>query len=299
MRFPPVNRQAGRSRPISYGYSAAETCDLLRIDRSRQRREETDLGTTAARGDTEREGDSSQRERWRITLRHELDRPPVHDACVGPTDFPPGPQRRGVGLRLALAKQHGCAPARRQSNRRRGAELAIADPELALCRRRQSGRKQVALARVSILARDEIDNQVDVGVVGDEGVAPRKPRKGARRFSLPGRWLPSMMRIFQPGSGGSLARRNGFITGASRLALPATSARTTAGSTRLTLSYRAVIEAGGLAFPPCAAACNDGRRPSATSDISSTTVENKSSRVYCDALCSSRTSFTHSAPIAR
>lgn len=84
-----------------------------------------------------------------------------------------------------------------------------------------------------------------------------------------------MMRTFQPGSVDVAERRSGAMTGASRMALPLTSARTTAGSTRFTLSYRAVIETGSFAFIFCAAACNDGRMPRATSDINSTTVENR------------------------
>jgi hypothetical protein len=41
-----------------------------------------------------------------------------------------------------------------------------------------------------------------------------------------------------------------------------------------------VRETGRFAFIFCAAACSEGRIPSATSHISSTTVENSSSRVY-------------------
>lgn len=89
-----------------------------------------------------------------------------------------------------------------------------------------------------------------------------------------------MMRTFQPARTGSALGRSGPRTGASRTALLHTSARTTLGSTRLTLSYSAVIETGTFSFIFCAAACSEGRIPRATNDINSTTVENRSSRVY-------------------
>lgn len=64
-----------------------------------------------------------------------------------------------------------------------------------------------------------------------------------------------------------------------RAALHQGTNQTRLGSVRLILSYSAVMETGsaGLAL---AAACTDGRSPTATSDMISTVVENSSSRVY-------------------
>src|SRR4051795_3719962 len=69
------------------------------------------------------------------------------------------------------------------------------------------------------------------------------------------------------------------ITAASRWAEPCTKACRMPGSVWLTLSYSDASDTGRL--PICrAAACSDGRSPSDTSIINSTTVENSSSREY-------------------
>ena len=78
-------------------------------------------------------------------------------------------------------------------------------------------------------------------------------------------------------------------TGASRAALPCTSARSTAGSVRLTLSYSAVSDTGSRSILR-AAACSDGRSPSETSIINSTTLDIINSRGYCRRRLASNTS---------
>jgi len=67
---------------------------------------------------------------------------------------------------------------------------------------------------------------------------------------------------------------------------------------RLTLSYRAVTLTGKLSIWR-AAACSEGRSPSETGDISSTTVENSSSRGYWRCRLASNTSSVQAAGIAR
>ena len=83
-------------------------------------------------------------------------------------------------------------------------------------------------------------------------------------------------------------------TGIRRRALPLMSPRSTAGSPRLTLSYSA---ASDTASPSCwrAAACSDGLMPSVTSVMSSTMLENISSRGYWRWRCASNTSFVQCA----
>src|SRR3954453_20778073 len=69
------------------------------------------------------------------------------------------------------------------------------------------------------------------------------------------------------------------ITPASRWAEPCTKACRMPGSVWLTLSYSDASDTGRLSI--CrAAACSDGRSPSDTSVINSTTVENSNSREY-------------------
>ncbi len=50
---------------------------------------------------------------------------------------------------------------------------------------------------------------------------------------------------------------------------------------RCTLAYSAASDTGSRWAILRAAACSDGRSPSVTSSISSTTLENSSSRGYC------------------
>jgi hypothetical protein len=52
-------------------------------------------------------------------------------------------------------------------------------------------------------------------------------------------------------------------------------------------------------MPWLAAACTEGRMPSATTDINSTVVENKSSRVYGCSRCCSNNASIHSGANAR
>jgi len=126
--------------------------------------------------------------------------------------------------------------------------------------------------------------------VGDPQVpgsaAPRCPRSGAKRFSLAGRWLPSSTRSRQPGK--IAPPSTAAATGARRSALPRTRARRMPGSVRLTLSCSAVSDTPGVSSLR-AAACSDGRKPSDTSVISSTTVENSNSRGYCRCRCAANT----------
>jgi hypothetical protein len=88
------------------------------------------------------------------------------------------------------------------------------------------------------------------------------------------------MRSLYPGTMGALPPSMGAKTSPRRLALPCTNARTRPGEVPLTLSYSACRETG-RSLQALAAACKEGRKPTATTDMSSTVVENSSWRVYC------------------
>lgn len=177
-----------------------------------------------------------------------------------------------------------------------GAEMAIGDP----CLPRLGASDQLGgvhtLALMRVPACQDIAHQGAVRVVDHQRMAGqcRAAETAQRRQPLlAGQQVVAIEHKRQPGKlagTGVLA-----ITGTSRSALPCTNTRSTVGSQPLTLSYNAAGETGKRSSSLRAAACSEGRKPSDTNIIGSTTVENSSSREHCRWRCASNTSSIHAA----